>query len=130
MTAQASNGFFVSGRVGGISNVHFKNINLIIQQMPANNGSFGPCASHNYWPTSRPTGARLGGVVAPIDGLFVEYASNVAVEGFRTTFVGKPKQGNTFGKCFYADESTTSNVTTDVSRCVGENATSPTVRLV
>ena len=130
VTAQASNGFFVSGRVGAVSNVLFKNINLIIQQMPANNGSYGPCASRNYWPTSRPTGARLGGVAAPVDGLFVEYASNITIESFHATFVGAPKPGNTFGRCVYTNRSTTSNITGGASRCVGENTTAPTVRLL
>lgn len=126
VTAQASNGFFVSGRVGGVSNVQFKNINLIIQQMPNNNASFGPCPSHNYWPTSRPTSSRLGGVVAPIDGLFVEFATNVDLQNFKVSFIGAPKPGNTFGRCVYADANSTSKMT-GAARCVGENATAPTL---
>ena len=39
VTAQAENGIFVSGRVGGVSDVSFKNVNLLIQQKPPNNAS-------------------------------------------------------------------------------------------
>ena len=47
ITAQSENGIFVSGRVGGVSHVAFTNVHLVIQQLPANNASFGPCPAHN-----------------------------------------------------------------------------------
>ena len=59
VTAISENGIFISGRSGGVSRVRFTNIQLVIQQRPANNGSFGPCPSHAYWPTSDPPGWYL-----------------------------------------------------------------------
>jgi polygalacturonase len=72
VTAQAENGIFVSGRVGGISDVEFRNVRLLIQQRPHNNGSFGPCPTHAYWPTSDPPGwyderdLNVSGVLPPL----------------------------------------------------------------
>ena len=65
ITAQSENGIFVSGRVGGVSDVAFKNVQLVVQQRPANNGSFGPCPTHAYWPTSDPPGWYDEQVIAP-----------------------------------------------------------------
>eukprot|EP00040_Diaphanoeca_grandis_P002466 m.21787 g.21787 ORF g.21787 m.21787 type:complete len:505 (-) comp13535_c0_seq1:28-1542(-) len=118
VTAQSENGIFVSGRVGGVENVVFNQITLIIQQTPNNNGSFGPCPAHNYWPTSEPGG--WDGTVAPIDGFYVESATNVTIDGVAVSFVGVAKPGNTFGKCVRADPNTTHDITVGKVRCVGE----------
>ena len=119
VTAQSENGVFVSGRGGGVENVLFKNVHLVIQQNPPNNGSFGPCPSHNYWPTSEPGG--WAGTAAPVDGIYVESAKNVRVEGLSVSFLGLPKPGNTFGHCFYADPNTTSSIVPGEIHCVGQN---------
>ena len=110
LTAQAENGVFISGRVGGVSSVSIKRMSLVILQNPPNNASFGPCNAHNYWPTSG-AGGELG-VAAPVDGVFIEYASSVHLQDVRITFLGEPKPGNKFGECVFADPNTTSGIAT------------------
>eukprot|EP00947_MAST-08B_sp_MAST-8B-sp1_P002649 g2649.t1 len=108
LTAQSENGIFISGRVGGVSDVRLEGVRLLVQHKPANNGSWGPCNSHNYWPTSGPGGEK--GIAAPIDGVFVEHADNVVLSDLSVAFVGKPKPGSVFGRCVYADPATTTGV--------------------
>lgn len=126
VTAQAENGIFISGVVGGVSHVRFSNTHLVIQQSPGNNASFGPCPAHNYWPTSRLPPKLFGGVAAPVHGVFVEHASDVAMSGVSVSFLGVPKTGNVFGKCFFADANTTSEIEVTGLRCVNENTTAET----
>ena len=109
VTAQAENGLFISGRVGGVQNVFMKNLHLLIQQLPCNNASFGPCPSHNYWPTSEPGG--WSGTSAPVDGVFVEYSKNVTFEDFYVAFAGQPKLGNKYGTCLRRGNKTSLIVT-------------------
>lgn len=42
----------VALQVGGVTNVSIRHVRLILEQRPDNNGSFPPCPSHSYWPTS------------------------------------------------------------------------------
>merc|ERR1711933_485053 len=128
VTAQSENGFFISGQGenNSIRNVVLNDIELVIQQSPYNNGTapfYGPCRAHNYWPTTRDgAGGRLG-IAAPIDGGYVEYADLVTVEDLGVTFVGEPKQGNVFGKCMRAVNS--SRVSrTGGWRCTNQNTSS------
>ena len=118
ITAQSENGIFISGRVGGVANVTMRNVHLLIQQNPVNNASFGPCPSHNYWPSSH--AGAWNGTTAPIDGVYVEHAANVSVDGLSVTFVGAPKPGNSFGRCFRSEPSTTKQIAVTGMRCVGQ----------
>ena len=95
-----------------------RNVHVLIQQNPLNNASFGPCPSHNYWPSSG--AGAWNGTAAPIDGVYVEHAVNVTVYGLSVTFAGVPKPGNSFGRCFRSEPSTTTQITVKGMRCVGQ----------
>ena len=112
--------------VGGVSDVRFTNTRLVLQQSPANNASFGPCPAHNYWPTSRLPPKQFGGVSAPVHGVYVEHARGVEMDGLSVSFLGAPKTGNVFGRCFFADTNSTSGIRVTNLRCVNENATART----
>ena len=123
MTSPQTLSLQISGVVGSVSAVRFTNTHLIIQQRPFNNASFGPCPAHNYWPTSRLPVRQFGGVTAPVDGVYVEYARNVTMDGLSVSFLGAPKPGNVFGRCFFSDSNSTSNIDVVNVRCVNENVT-------
>ena len=126
VTAQAENGIMISGPVGGIRNVSLAGLRLVLQQKPANNASFGPCPSRNYWPTSRRTPEPQGGVLAPVDGIFVEHTHDIAFHDISISFVGQPKPGNSFGRCINIDRNTTAGVVVAPGslRCIGSSADS------
>eukprot|EP01050_Picozoa_sp_SAG11_P025304 SAG11_NODE_5666_length_1491_cov_1.141523_2_plen_144_part_00 len=119
VTAQAENGIMISGRSGGVSNVTFKNLHLVLQQRPPNNGSFGPCPSRAYWPTSDPPGwydeRELN-----VSGIYVEHATDVSFIGLSVSFVGAPKPGNGYGPCLEVDANSTARVAVAAGtlRCV------------
>lgn len=99
----------ISGRSGGVSQVTFNNLNLVLQQRPGNNGSFGPCPTHAYWPTSDPPG-WYDERVLNISGIFVEHATDIYFDGVSISFVGDAKPGNGFGECVEVDENSTARV--------------------
>lgn len=111
ITAQSENGIFISGRVGGVSNLQMRNVRLLLQQRPNNNGSWGPCPSHSYWPTSGPRRQWASDPVwDPVAGVFIEYATGVTMDDVFVSFVGAAKPKNAWGECVQVDGNSTSGV--------------------
>ena len=120
ITAQGENGIFISGRAGGVSDATFTRVRLLLQQRPANNGSFGPCPSRAYWPTSDPPGWYDERDVS-VAGVFVEHASGVLLDDVSVSFLGRPKPGNVWGECVSVDANSTSGVVSRDVKCTRQD---------
>ena len=108
ITSVSENGVMISGRGGLVEGIELVNVRLIIQQRPKNNASNGPHPSHNYHPTNPDSTTTpphwdpegdMPDKDAPVDGFFVEHASQVTFEGCSVSFVGQAEPGNSFGGC-------------------------------
>eukprot|EP01051_Picozoa_sp_SAG22_P000244 SAG22_NODE_5_length_41775_cov_111.520971_7_plen_272_part_00 len=102
ITSVSENGVMISGRGGRVEGIELVNVRLVIQQRPKNNATNGPHPAHNYHPTNPdsttmpphwdPTG-DMPDKDAPVDGFYVEHASQVTFEGCSVSFVGRRSPG-------------------------------------
>ena len=104
VTAVGENGVYISGlpsapgmERGSIHDVVFRDVRVVVQQLPKNNATNGPHPAHS----DRQEFAAAGGAGGePVDAFFVEHATGVSFEGACTAaFAGSAKPGNAFGAC-------------------------------
>ena len=98
VTAVGENGVYVSGlpaapgmERGSIHDVVFRDVRVLVQQLPRNNATNGPHPAHS----DRQESAAAGGAGGePVDAFFVEHATGVAFEGAcAAAFAGRHGRG-------------------------------------